>query len=362
MDPLIPGLIDDLGRECLIRVPFQQFPTATSVCKAWRDEIRVSEFRRLRKAAGVARPVIVLAQAKIDDPNSNPGQGLKTHPSRPTYRLALFEPVTGNWATLPEIPGLPEGLPMFCGVVGSGSGVVVIGGWDPVTWRASNSVYVYSFLSGKWRKGSDMPGVRRSFFGCASDHDRTVLIAGGHDEDKNALRSALLYDVVEDKWVPLDDMEKERDECKVVFHRGMFHVISGYPTETQGCFERTAESFDPATWRWGPIVEEFLEASGSPSSCVAGPDGRVYTCVGRRSSDVAVQQGDRWQVVAKVPDDVRSSHWVASCGDKLVLIGSSKFGEPNNGYMLDLKELKWTKIDMPKEYCGQVQSGCVLEL
>ncbi|XP_021731948.1 F-box/kelch-repeat protein At1g80440-like [Chenopodium quinoa] len=365
MDSIIPGLIDDLGRECLIRVPFYELPTATSVCRNWKYEISVPEFIRHRKAAGVVRSIIVLAQAQYEGPiqNSESAPAVKEHPSRPTYRLTVSEPEAGMWAQLPPIPGHPEGLPMFCGLIGSGSDLVIVGGWDPVTWKASNAVFMYSFLYGGWRKGADIPGVRRSFFGCAaSDDGRTVLVAGGHDEDKNALSSAMLYYVEEDKWVSLPDMCRPRDECKVVFLRGRFHVISGYPTDMQGCFERSAEVFDWSTWQWGPVIEEFLEEGSSPGLCVAGPDGRLYSCIGRRSSDVAVYQGDKWQVVTEVPADVRSSQWLGSCGDKLVVIGSSKFGEPHSGYMLDLKNYKWTKLDMPTKFSGHVQCGFILEL
>ncbi|KNA14194.1 hypothetical protein SOVF_109840 [Spinacia oleracea] len=369
MDSIIPGLIDDLGRECLIRVPFNELPTVASVCRNWSYEISVPEFFRHRKAAGVSRPIIVIAQAQVEAQsevpieNSDPDPVVKEHPARPAYRLTVSEPKAGIWAHLPPIPGLPEGLPMFCGLVGSGSDLVVVGGWDPVTWKASQAVYIYSFLYGKWREGADMPGVRRSFFGCAaSDIDRTVVVAGGHDEDKNALSSAMMYYVEEDKWVTLPDMCKPRDECKVVFHRGRFHVISGYPTDMQGCFERTVEAFDSSTWQWGPVVEEFLEVGSGPGSCVVGPDGRMYSCIGRRSSDVAVRQGDKWLVVAEVPADVRSSHWTVTYGDKLVVIGSSKLGEPHSGYMLDLKNFKWTKLELPTKFNGHVQCGFVLEI
>ncbi|KAK9666237.1 hypothetical protein RND81_14G170400 [Saponaria officinalis] len=368
VNPLFPGLVDDLGREVLTKMSYQDLPTASLVCKAWNDEITSHDFSRFRKAASMARPIVILAQAQIDDKKSNLDRCSlgKLNPARPRYRLVLFDPETQDWTRLPEIPGMSGGLPMFCGLVGFGFGwdILIIGGLDPVTWQTSNDVYIYSFLSGKWRKSADMAGVRRSFFGCAtSDDDRTVVVAGGHDEDKNALKSAILYDVDKDEWTPLPDMAVTRDECKVIFHRGKFHVISGYPTDSQGCFNRTAEVFDKSTWRWGPVIENFLGPSASPSSCVAGLDGRVYACVGRRSGEVAVRLGDKGQVISRIPADVSSSHSIVVCEkDKLLVIGSSKIGEGNKGYMLDLKSYIWTQIDVPMEFCGHVQSSCVLEI
>ncbi|KAK9677150.1 hypothetical protein RND81_11G123800 [Saponaria officinalis] len=365
--PIIPGLIDDLGRECLIRIPYSDLPTGSSVSKTWRAEITGQDFGRFRKAEGVTRPVFILAQTQTDVSNLNSGQVvLKDDPVRPTYQLTVFDPFTRSWTLLPMIPGLPGGLPMFCGLVGSGTSVLVMGGWDPVTLRASSGVYIYNFLSGKWKKGADMPGVRRSFFGCAtSDDGRMVVVAGGHDEDKNALKSALIYDVDKDMWTPLPDMARARDECKVIFHRGRFHVISGYPTETQGIFERTAEAFDTSTWQWGPVIDNFVEPNSIPTSCVATPNGEIYACVDQHSGDMAVYAGDRWQVITKIPADVRSGQWMGANEErKVVVIGSSKLGEPHEGYVLEMKgnNSKWSKVNVPKEYSGHVQCGCVLQL
>ncbi|WJZ95029.1 hypothetical protein VitviT2T_013827 [Vitis vinifera] len=178
------------------------------------------------------------------------------------------------------------GLPLHCGLVGVGLDLVVIGGYDPETWESSNAVFVYNVVSAKWRRGADIPGVRRSFFGCSSDSNRMVLVAGGHDDDKNALRSALAYDVAEDDWLPVPDMSMERDECKVVFQRGKFHVIGGYETETQGRFQRSAEAFDVASWQWDPVNEDLLETTTHPRTCVVGDDGKMYMC---RGSDLVEQ-------------------------------------------------------------------------
>ena len=51
---------------------------------------------------------------------------------------------------------------------------------------------------------ADMPGARRSGL------ERVVYVAGGHDGEKNALKSALVYDVAKDEWAPLPDMARER--------------------------------------------------------------------------------------------------------------------------------------------------------
>ena len=77
----------------------------------------------------------------------------------------------------------------------------MVGGYDPQTWESLNSVFVYNVVSATWRCDADIPGMRRSFFGCASDSDRTVVVAGGHEGEKNALRSALAYDVAKDEWL-----------------------------------------------------------------------------------------------------------------------------------------------------------------
>lgn len=67
----------------------------------------------------------------------------------------------------------------------------------------------------------------RSFFACAVV-DRLVYVAGGHDNQKNALRSAEVYDPEADEWRALPPMAEERDECQGVAQDGRFCVVSGY--------------------------------------------------------------------------------------------------------------------------------------
>ncbi|TKY48133.1 F-box/kelch-repeat protein [Spatholobus suberectus] len=357
---LISGLPEDVARDCLIRVPYQQFPAVASVCKGWNTEIHSPEFHRRRKTTKHAQKILVTVQSKIDSEKTRSGLLAKSV-TNPVYQLSVFEPETGFWSELPLGPELASGLPMFCQIAGVGYDLVVMGGWDPDSWKASNSVFIYNFLSAKWRRGADMPGGPRVFFACASDRDRRVYVAGGHDEEKNALRSALAYDVANDVWVPVPDMARERDECKAVFRGGALCVVGGYCTEMQGRFERSVEVFDVAAWKWGPVEEEFLDVAACPRTCVDGGDaeGRMYMC---RGGDVVALQGDTWRKVANVPVEIRNVACVGVWEGALLVIGSNGFGEPHVGFVLDLKSGAWTKLVSPEEYTGHVQSGCLLEI
>ncbi|KAF5741700.1 hypothetical protein HS088_TW10G00704 [Tripterygium wilfordii] len=352
---LIPGLPNDIALDCLIHVQYEQFPSLLSVCRAWRTEVEMPEFLRQRKVTGQAQMVVVMAQARV---NPEDGGNKMKYMFNPVYRLTLCEPETGYWCELPPAPGFENGLPMFCQMVSVGSDLVVLGGMDPVTWEVSNSVSIFNFVSAKWRCGTEMPGPRRCFFGCASDSDRTVYIAGGHDDGKNALRSAMAYDVANGKWTPLPDMSRERDECKAAIHRGKLHVIGGYCTELQGQFERSVESFDFATWQWDNVQEDLLKDATCPRTCLYGDD-QLYMCHG---GDVVALKGTTWQAVSKLPPEVCNAAYVTTWQGKLMVIGSERFGEPHMAYVANLKTYTWTRIETPKKYSGHVQTGCYLEI
>ena len=71
-----------------------------------------------------------------------------------------------------------------------------MGRWDPASYNPVIDVFVYNFMTCRWRRGND--------------------IAGGHDENKNVLESAWVYDLRKDEWAELTQMSQERDECEGV--------------------------------------------------------------------------------------------------------------------------------------------------
>ncbi|KAL5729389.1 hypothetical protein ACHQM5_002355 [Ranunculus cassubicifolius] len=359
---LIPGLPDDLGRECLVRLPYNDFPKFFEVCKTWKTEIESDQFHQQRKSTGLTRALIILTQAADQNHNSSLSTA-KKNPPPPAYNLTVYEPEAGSWDRLPAIPGYPNGVPLFCQCAGIGRYLVVIGGWNPTTWISSSSVNIYDFVTGTWRSGSDMPGPSRSFFGCASDSNRTVYIAGGHDDEKNALRSALKYDVIDDKWVPLPDMANQRDECKGIFHDRKFQVIGGYCTESQGKFERHAEVFDVDTWKWCHVESDLLTTGMCPRNCVVDDKGRLFRCYG---GSVAVLDDSTWRDVTKLPDDVRVGPFLLMWREKIFVVGSDKFGGRHStcGFEVtgDNSNTRWTKVETPFGFTGNVQARCSLEI
>ncbi|GJN19308.1 hypothetical protein PR202_gb06572 [Eleusine coracana subsp. coracana] len=372
MDDLIPGLPDDLARECLVRVGFDQLPATRRVSRQWKAEVESPFHHRLRRT----RPLLVLAQAAPPFAASGPAHKYAASATPASYRLVLHDVSTGAWAAMSPPPPFPGGrLPLFCqlAVVGEGPRrkLVVLGGWDPETWAPTAAVHVYDFLSGTWRRGAEMPPPRRSFFACAAaGESRWVFVAGGHDAEKNALRSAAAYDAEADAWVAMPEMARERDEARGVCVGGAgFVVLGGYPTAGQGRFMGSAESFDPIAWAWGPVQEGVIEEGLCPRTCCAAPgDGEAGTRMYMvRDGHVVAREvdGDAWRPVARVPDDARAMTAVVAIGDgRVVVIGSACHGAEQAVHLLseDGSTSSWTRQPMAPEFVGHVQAACCVQV
>ncbi|KAF7084269.1 hypothetical protein CFC21_087935 [Triticum aestivum] len=372
MGDLIPGLPEEVARECLLRVGFRQLPAARRTSRQWKAEVESPLYGRLRRANGHARPILALAQALPPLAASGPAHKYAASAALSnSYRLVLHDPADGGWATLPLLPG-GRGLPLFCQLAAVACGerrkLVVVGGWDPETWAPTDTVHVYDFLEGAWRSGAPMPGPRRSFFACAAAGGR-VFVAGGHDEEKNALRSAAAYDAEADAWAALPDMALERDEPRGICVGARFVVVGGYPTEAQGRFTGTGEAFDTDAWTWDPVLDRVVDEGACPRTCCAAPSaaGAMYML---RGGHLAVRDGDSvWRAVAPVPEDGRAATVVVAIGDgRVAAIGAGRHAGEQAVYVLS-KEAgtngaapSWARALAPQEFAGHVQAACCVEV
>ncbi|OMO68741.1 Kelch repeat type 1 [Corchorus olitorius] len=259
----------------------------------------------------------------------------------PRYGITVFEPATGNWNRVDPVPKYPDGLPLFCQITSSEGKLILMGGWDPTTYDPVRDVFVYEFTTQRWRQGKQMPETR-SFF-AAGEFDGRVIVAGGHDENKNALRTAWAYDVSKDEWIELTGMSQERDECQGMVIGSEFWVVSGYRTDNQGGFEGSAEVLDLGSGQWR-LVEEAWKASQCPRSCVGvGKEKKLFSWA---ECDAAVRVG-----ACAVP-----------MGDWTFVSGSAYQGGPQGFFLVDGQTGKFKSIDVPVEFSGFIQSGCCVDI
>ncbi|KAK1259040.1 F-box/kelch-repeat protein [Acorus gramineus] len=338
---LIPGLPEEIAIECLIRLTYKSHHLARRVSKSWRSLIDGPDLYLLRRQSSQTHTVACLVQA-LSSSNAEP---TSAKPSRTTtaYGVTVFDSISNDWELLPPIPIYPHGLPLFCQVVGTEGKLIVLGGWDPISWDPVKDVWVYDFRLGSWRRGSDMP-CARSFF-AAGAVDGVVYVSGGHDASKNALRTASAYDVGKDVWVGLAEMGEGRDECEGVVVGKEFWVVGGYGTDAQGRFVGSAEVLGLGGGDGGWRRVEGVWAEGRcPRGCVGvGGDGERGV-VSWADADAAVRVGT----------------CAVRVGDCTVLTGSVSPGE-GNGVVL-VRGGKREAVEVPGEFSGFVLCGCSVEI
>lgn len=337
---LIPNLPEELGLECLTRLPYTAHRVATQVCRQWSKLLRSQEFYYHRKKYGYTKKVACFVQAFPVETI------LGTKPaSLPSYRLTMFDSVSQTWERLGPVPKYPNGLPLFCQLAGCEGKLIVMGGWNPASYGLVGDVFVYDFSTQLWTQGKDMPS-KRSFFAVGAIGSK-VYIAGGHDENKSALKSAWAYDVVKDEWIELAQMSQERDECEGLVIGNEFWVVSGYKTETQGEFESSCESYQLETGEW-KRVEGAWKAGQCPRSCVG--EGNEKNPVSLAESNSRVLEG----VIGIKMDEM-----------VILMSGSGHQGATQEfllGKMNGEKIDKLKRLDVPNEFSGFVQSECFVEI
>ncbi|KAJ9187170.1 hypothetical protein P3X46_002657 [Hevea brasiliensis] len=201
---LIPGLLDEIAMECLVRVPYQFHSNMKSnlVCL-----VRPLSQSDSTDSLSSATPTTTVAAAVTNKED-------KQIHSPPLFGLSIYNTSHDSWQrTRPQ-----GGIPMFCQCLAlqSSGKVLLLGGWDPSALEPVLDVYIMDLIGAggcRWRRGAPM-SVSRSFFACAVVGPSKVYVAGGHDGQKNTLQSAKVYDVDKNEWQKLLDLIKERDECR----------------------------------------------------------------------------------------------------------------------------------------------------
>ncbi|KAG7570404.1 F-box domain [Arabidopsis thaliana x Arabidopsis arenosa] len=376
---LIPGLPSELALECLVRVPYQFQSAMKSVCRSWRTLLSDSSFIRERRRCGKAELLLCLVQPltlpipasksvgktlMVDEKKSEDESQPRVF-CTPRFGLSVYNAAMSTWnrVAFPK----EEQIPLFCEcvVLQDAGKILLIGGWDPETLQPTRDVYVLEFAGRKWRRGAPMK-ESRSFFACASVGSTKVYVAGGHDDQKNALRSAEVYDVEKDEWSTVTPMTEGRDECQgfAISTDQRFCVLSGYGTESQGRFRSDGEIYNPATNSWSKIENIWRFPDTSPRGRTVGDfrSSSKLWCF----TDTDLQSLRRWDT----KDDSRnwkleletiqlpmtgSSVFAGSLGcESVVMIGGKRESESEGGVMMKMTTEKkmgqWSHVHIPSDF------------
>ncbi|GLJ14053.1 hypothetical protein SUGI_0224780 [Cryptomeria japonica] len=198
---ILPGLPDDIGRECLLRVPLTSHYKLARVCKIWKDNVYNPLFYQDRKRSGLSQKLIIL-------------------PCSDERGCSYCVPF--NHKLL--IMGLLSDSPHFTN---------------------HKALVIYDFSSGKWKRGPDLPD-RRNNPCCSLDSAKGLIyIAGGRHSDEGELRTAIVYDIQEEKWEYLPPMIWSGYNCHSVFTDDKLYVVSHAKGHLQ--------TYDPNRRQWSAI-------------------------------------------------------------------------------------------------------------
>jgi hypothetical protein len=368
---LIDVLPDDVFVKCLVRVPLQWHANLQRVSRAVRGLVQSKEYYQIRRAEGASGAFVCMLQPM---PMSTEVLAEKTclcmaANSDPVYGVTMLDVARREWERLPAIPGLPQGLPTFCKLATVAGKLVAMGGWWQSTWEPSRSVFVYDLSSQRWRQGEDMRSVR-NFFACGAVGSK-VVVAGGHDAEKKALRSVEAFDVETGRWESLPSLHEDRDECTGVVMDGRFYVVSGYGTESQGVFSKSAEVYDDGTNSWRLIENMWplaaRDAGVSNPSSLAALAGRLYGVHGKEVVEYSPEK-NAWSVVEKVPEGDISSFFVSATESSLIITGLERKSDtatlrtltfvPGHG----ARKAQWQTVPANDQFLNLAQTPCSFEM
>ncbi|GLJ35157.1 hypothetical protein SUGI_0707650 [Cryptomeria japonica] len=290
MEGLFPNLTEELGLECLMKVSYQWHSHLRAVNKQWREAVNSNRFYQERKRYGIWEQIIWLIQDN--------------------RRVFLYYPLKNSWEILPPVPILSG----FCGCCSKcicvNHKLIIIEGSVARTKMKIHPVFHYDFRSSKWSRGADMP-TARAHFACSASPEGLIYIAGGMDNDEKSEFGAAVYDVDQNKWELLPDMNQSGGFTGA-FLDDKFWVMKG----------NLQEVFDVNTRTWA--LQESASQYMNDGKFVAA-FGKIYSFMGREVWEYDTKQNSE-KPVDLLPSEVSIVWCVTLWRDKIFVCASDVNG------------------------------------
>ncbi|GLJ13827.1 hypothetical protein SUGI_0220840 [Cryptomeria japonica] len=286
MGSLFPSLPDELGWECLVRVELNSHHNLRCICKSWNAALKSPHFYQDRKRLNISEQRVCMLQ-EID--------GI-------CNRVAVYDLEKNSCKILPSIPTEINSI-FHCHFVQQK--LVLIPALLADSTR--NYVWLYDFACSKWRQGAKMPRWQNAFASAADEHEGLIYVGGGHDRIFHIgkpVRSASVYNVEEDKWDLLPDMNTYMEPYSIgLFSEGKFYVMG---------YSDSIEVFDSQTRSWKTMDDRFN------SWRYVSAFGRFYCLSGKGLVEYDYSQ-DKLQFLGSLPteDWARFINFAVVVGNKI---------------------------------------------
>ncbi|GLJ13386.1 hypothetical protein SUGI_0211190 [Cryptomeria japonica] len=333
MGSLFPSLPDEIVLECLLRVKLNSHPKLRCVCKSWNAALKSPYFYEERKRLKISEQRFFMLQTKgrIIDGISN--------------RVAVYNLENNSCKSLPPVPG-PIYSIEHCHFVKQKLVLIT----DIVRDSTRICVWLFDFASCKWRRGATMLRWLEDFTSAADEDGGLIYVGGGFDRSGKPVRSASVYNVEEDKWDVLPDINALVVDMYTIFRSafadGKFYVMGSWSAPS-------FEAFDSYT-RSETVENRF----NCWCSFVTAPFGRLYFLSDKGLIEYDCSQ-DKWNIVGPIPTKDWDLHieFAVMVGHKIFVC---KY-HPHQGqgyYMVELPNetggaIKLFRIRKPRGLQGQ---------
>ncbi|XP_008789681.3 F-box protein AFR-like [Phoenix dactylifera] len=309
MEPLIPGLPDEVAEQCLLHLPFPYQALARSVSSAWNRALSGPAFLRAKAelSAALSLPYLFV---------------FAFHPTSHRLQWQALDPRTRRWFVLPPM-SLPAGgsaplcPPAFaCAALPHRGEIYVLGGMRSDTETPLRTLVTYRAATNSWSAAAPMP-TPRSFFAAGAIGGR-IFAAGGGDGGISAVEC---YDPAADRWLPAAGMRcgMARYDAAVVGRR--MYVTEGWRWPFYASPRAGVYDVDRDAWE---EMSEGMREGWTGSSAVVGDRLLIVTDYGDGRVKAYDAESDAWRGVegGGVPPALKRPYAVSGADGEIYVVGS----------------------------------------
>ncbi|KAI3498091.1 hypothetical protein L1887_33833 [Cichorium endivia] len=310
IDPLIPGLPDDIALSCLLRLPVKFHSAGRTVSRRWYNLFGdKGQFFTQRKIMGFQDPWMFV---------------FSFHKRTGKIQWHVLDLIHLSWHTIPAMPCMEKVCPhgFRCFSVSKNGSLFVCGGVASDMDCPLNLVLKFEVKSNRWTVMKKMITPRSFFAGGVISG--MVYVAGGNTNDQFDLNSAEVMDPNEGVWHPVANMSTNMACYDSA-------VLDGKLFVTEGWFwpfyvVPRGQVYDPRTDNWECMAMGLRQGWTGSSVVIYG---RLFVVSEHERTKLKVYDSsdDTWETIKgdPLPEQICKPFVVNGCNDRIYVTGRDLF-------------------------------------